>query len=67
MISRNGLSGGVSAVSTHSLLSILVIARAGFVLVFEMAIMVPGAHMGSHERHEFVLVAVIAISKQNEK
>jgi hypothetical protein len=45
----------------------LVIARAGFVFVYEMAIMVSGAHMGSQERHEFVLVAVVAISKQNEQ
>jgi hypothetical protein len=64
MISRNG---GVSALSSHSLLQMLVIARAGFVFVYEMAIMVSGAHMGSQERHEFVLVAVVAISKQNEQ
>jgi hypothetical protein len=64
MISRNG---GVSALSSHSLPQMLVIARAGFVFVFEKAIMVPGAHMGSQERHQFWSVAVVAISKQNEQ
>jgi hypothetical protein len=39
MISRNG---GVSALSSHSLPQMLVIARAGFVFVFKMAIMVQG-------------------------
>jgi hypothetical protein len=57
-----------SALSSHSLLPILVIARASFVSGFGTAVMGSGAHMNSQKkrRHEFVLVAVVAIFRQNE-
>jgi hypothetical protein len=67
MISRNGLAGGVFCI-VHTLAYFNLGHSTGKLFLF-LGRANDGlrAYMESQARHEFVLVAVVAISRQNEQ